>query len=304
MILGGTSVIFIKKSDMKNKFPGQNAIKQWVKNSFLLQYLFISLYKLSGRRPWSLGYSVYKYRFIKNICENYLSIFRKETLPPHYGFKIDERAVEYPWFFSGLDENAITVLDAGAALNHVDILSLNCLRKRKLYVSTLFFEGFKKVANVPSYVYEDLRDTCYKDGFFDSVVSISTLEHVGMDNAFLYTPDKRKRENSKYAYLDAIREFKRVLKKGGILYLTMPYGRYKNHNWFQVFNSEMVTKIIEEFSPSDISETYFKYENNQWNFSDAEACKDGCYFDIHKNGKKKRDSLAAAECVVCLEVVK
>jgi len=292
---------------MKNRVLGRNIksmIKQWISQSILLKKFFILLYKLLGRRPWSLGYSVYKYNFIKQIIEENLDIFIEKKLPLNYGFRIDERAVEYPWFFSRLKNNEETILDAGSSLNHPEILTLSCLKNRKLYISTLFNEGFYGEEKTPSYVYGDIRDMCYKDNFFDAVVSISTLEHIGMDNAFLYTPDKSKKENVKYAYLDAIREFKRVLKKNGTLCLTMPYGRYKNHNWFQVFDSEMVAKLMQEFSPSDISETYFKYENNQWNFSNALSCKDGYYFDIHNESKYDRNSSTASQCVVCLEMRK
>src|SRR3954452_702969 len=34
-----------------------------------------------------------------------------------------------------------------------------------------------------SYVYGDLRDLPYRDGYFDTVVCISAVEHVGMDNS-------------------------------------------------------------------------------------------------------------------------
>jgi len=292
---------------MKNKLLSDNfksMIKQCLVRSLLLRRFIILLYKLLGRRPWSLGYSVYKYNFIKEIIEKQLHIFNEEKLTLDYGFRMDERVVEYPWFFSRLKDSELTILDAGSGLNHFEILKVRSLRNRKLYITTLSNEGFQNIDNAPTYVYEDLRDMCYKDNFFDAVVSISTLEHIGMDNTFLYSRDEAKKENVKYAYLDAIREFKRVLKEGGVLYLTMPYGQYKNHNWFQVFDSGMIIRIIEEFSPSRISETYFKYENNQWNFSNALSCKDGYYFDIHNEPRYRQDNLAASQSVACLELVK
>ena len=270
----------------------------------LLRILFILMYNLQKRRPWSLGYNVYKYNHIKNTLEHNLNIFDGEKLPAQYGFGLDERVVEYPWFFSRLKKNEITILDAGSTLNHASILSLKYLKNRKLYISTLSCEGFHHLEKVPSYIYEDLKEMSYKNDFLDAVVCLSTLEHVGMDNTFLYTTKTSKKENDESSYLKALKELKRILKVGGSLYLTMPFGKYKNHKWFQVFDEAMVLKIKEEFAPSKISETYFKYENKQWNYSNARACRDATYFDIHHERRYRQDHLVASESVVCLELVK
>jgi len=282
----------------------RNIIKRIVFRSFLLKKILITLYKIRGRKPWSLGYSVYKFGYIRDIVENHLNFFREARLPHHYGSRLDERVVEYPWFFSRLKNNERIILDAGSTLNHADILSLQLLQNRKLYISTLAYEGFPNTGITSHYIFEDIRKMSYKDESFDAIVCISTLEHVGMDNTFLYTDDKRKHENDKYAYLSAVRELKRVLKKGGSLYLTMPYGRYCDHNWFQVFDADMVMQLKEEFSPSKINETYFKYEHKQWNYSDAKACRDGYYYDVHFERKHQQDHLAASKSVACLELTK
>jgi len=282
----------------------KSILRQLLSRFSLLKRLFILLYKLSGRRPWSLGYSIYKYNFVQEIIDKHLSIFNDKQLSINYGFKMDERVVEYPWFFSRLKDGEAIILDAGSALNYWEMFNLACLRDRKLYLTTLSNEGLKNTKNDFSYVYEDLRSMCYKNDFFDAVACISTLEHVGMDNTFLYTRDKTKNENIKYGYLEAIREFKRVLKRGGTLYLTVPYGRYRDHKWLQVFDDQMVRRIIEEFSPSKTFEFYFKYEHNQWNFSDAESCKDGYYFDIHNERVYSQNCPAASQSVICLELSK
>ena len=44
-----------------------------------------------------------------------------------------------------------------------------------------------------SYVYCDLRDLPLRDAFYDTVISLSTLEHVGMDDEH-YGSDGRPRE--------------------------------------------------------------------------------------------------------------
>ena len=281
----------------------KTVLKGWIYRVLLLRNLFIFLYKVNKCRPWGIGYSFYKFTYIKNVVEKQLHDFRKGTLPAGYGTGMDERVVEYPWVFSRMKKEEKVILDAGSSLNHWDILSLSCLQERTIYLTTLFYEGRYNRKNV-IYRYEDLRKLSFPNEYFDAAVCISTLEHVGFDNTFLYGTDERKKENDSSAYLQAVQELKRVLKKGGGLYLTMPFGAYKNHQWFQVFNAEMVDRLIQSFAPSVFKEIYFKYEHKQWNYSDRLSCAQGRFFDIHAESQIRDDYLAASESVVCLEMVK
>jgi hypothetical protein len=285
-------------------------IRQWSRKAAdiavdLLARLKKYKYVASGRIPWSQGYAEYKYDFISSVINSKdLDYFRSGNLPARYGFRLDERAVEYPWFFSKLKEDEICILDAGSALNFREVLTAKHLSTRKLFIVTLCHERHPNVRSCPSYIYEDLRDLCFKDDFFDAVCSLSTVEHIGLDNTMLYTHEPSKKENDKDAHLHAVREFRRVLKKGGNLYLTVPFGKHKNHGWFQVFDAEMIERIIEIFHPAEIEKTFFKYNNDQWNFSDAVCCRDSNYFDIHKETAFEKDCLAASRAVCCLRMMK
>ena len=260
---------------------------------------------LKERIPWSPGYSEYKYDFIGKVLNSPgIEDFRRGVLPKGYGYRLDERAVEYPWFFSRLKDGEITILDAGSVLNFPQILCSEQLKNKRLYVCTLHYEGTYPTTSSPSYIYEDLRDTCFKDGFFDAICSLSTIEHIGMDNTMLYTDDLDKKENNSRAYVDYLKECSRILKKDGTLYLSMPYGKYTNFGWFQIFNREMVQDVIDTFKPAMHSLTYFRYTNDQWMFSTEVACGDGNYFDINTNHQFEKDYLAASRCVVCLQLTK
>ena len=264
-----------------------------------------AVYCLTGRRPWSFGYLFHKFVYIRNVVENQSDSFRQGKLPDAYGAGMDERVVEYPWFFSQLSGSEQRILDAGSSLNHYLILTAPQLKGRNLYLMTLAEEGEYRLKNQPVYIYGDLRKTGFTEDFFDVVVSISTIEHVGMDNTFLYTDDQMKKEDVRLGFLDAVREFKRILKPGGSLYITAPFGRYQHHGWFQIFDGEMVDHLIREFCPQSVEETYFKYENHQWNFSTKAVCAPSIYFDIHKQKKiPGKEDLAASESVVCLVLKK
>lgn len=187
----------------------QQKFKEYIKHCVyatpLFRWLLISIYELSGRKPWSIGYSIYKFDQIKDTIENHMDIFLDNRLPKNYGFGLDERVVEYPWVFSRLKTNELNILDAGSTLNHADILSLTQLKNRKLTISTLSYEGMPKGDNIPTYIFEDLRNTSFKNDSFDAITCISTLEHVGMDNSFLYAPDKNFNEGDQYAFLSAVK---------------------------------------------------------------------------------------------------
>ncbi|MBI5100163.1 MAG: methyltransferase domain-containing protein [Nitrospirae bacterium] len=262
-------------------------------------------YVRTGRIPWARGYTEYKYDFIGNIINSDdLTCFSSGKLPPGYGYRLDERAVEYPWFFSRLRNDEICILDAGSALNFKEVLTSNKMSGRKIFIVTLSHEQDLDVGFYPSYIYEDLRDLCFKADFFDAICSLSTIEHIGLDNTMLYTHDASKRENDKYAHLQAVREFCRVLKKGGTLYLSVPFGKHKNHGWFQIFDAEMINRVIETFCPAEVEKTFFKYEDEQWNFSDELNCRNSGYFDIHKEKTFEKDYLAASRSVCCVRMIK
>ena len=282
----------------------KQTIKQWIYAVPLLKQSLIGLHGIGGRRPWSAGYSFYKYAFIREVIERGLADFRADRLPDGYGRGLDDRAVEYPWFFSRLADGAATILDAGSSLNHAELLRLPLWADRRLVIASLGFDMICRNGLCPTYVKEDLRATSFKDGMFDAVVSISTVEHIGMDNTFLYTRDIRKKENDRYAYLKAVAEFRRIVRPGGDVFITVPFGAYRDHGWFQIFDEGMIDRLIEAFGPAGVQETYYRYTGGQWTVTDRAACRQSRYFDIHREKHLPAGSPAASESVACLQLTK
>lgn len=267
----------------------------------------IRKYLESERKPWTEGYNEYKEKILSDMLrnQNILDLFsNNKALPDKYGFRIDERIVEFPWVISRVDSDRSVLLDAGSALNFKYILDLSIMKSKRVVIYTLSPEENGVKRNNVSYIYGDLRDTILKRNCFDEIVCISTLEHVGMDNEFLYSNDSQFNECKPDDYKDVIREFYRLLKPGGRLFVTVPYGQYENIGWLQQFDSKMIEMLIDVFGGSTYKEAYYKYFDAGWQIADANACNDCSYFNIHNRSDYEPDYVAAARAVACIEMVK
>lgn len=277
----------------------------------MINLLKLLIYRLKGKKPWSRGYIASRTEFIKQSLARNFDI---NSIPKNHGIGFDERVIEYPWIFSRLSKNKSKLLDAGSVLNFEYILKHSCLKEKQITISTLSPEQncfwFKNV----SYVYEDFRDSCFKDEYFDEIICLSTLEHVGLDNnVYLHGGAESGIKGDTLGanpaemtgtYLHAIAELERILKPGGKLFLSMPFGKHIKHGWLQVFDYKMIDKIYSQFSFSDKQEWIYLYTFDGWKSSSREEASNAIYYDKHNLNSKKIDSLAASESVICIELTK
>lgn len=265
----------------------------------------LPLYVLRGRQPWSLGYYTMKKSCIEGAIDG-RAVQRGRPLPDSFGIGIDERVVEYPWLFDRLRENEGRLgrmLDAGSTLNHEFVLDRVPLRKADLTIMTLapekrcyWYKGY-------SYVFGDFRETQFKDASFDAIISISTLEHVGLDNTMLYTNDPTKSEANKSGFVDAIREFRRILAPGGRCLITVPYGKHENFDWFQIFDEAMLRTLIESFSPSSSEVEFFRYDRIGWRRASATEVANATAFDPHSGRGRLDDRAGCARAIACIQLI-
>lgn len=267
----------------------------------------IDRYLKSGRIPWSAGYKHYRYNVLANIPtdQTLLNAFgRGDALPHGFGIGIDERIVEYPWLLSRMPCSGGTVLDGGSVLNYPFLLDSPQLSDKRLVILTLAPESTMAKRQNVSYMFGDLRATLFKDEAFDLIVSVSTLEHVGMDNAKLYTQDDLHNESQTDDYLRVIKEFRRILKPGGHFLMTVPYGKAQNLGWLYQFDRSRLEQAIDAFGPGLKASTFYKYNPDGWIIADEVACADCEYYDVHSATSAAPDLAAAARAVACLEFVK
>ena len=84
----------------------------------------------------------------------------------------------------------------------------------------------------------DLTRTSFPDDYFDAVVAVSTVEHVGLgayQDPVLADGDRI-----------ALDELARILSKGGYLLVTVPYAREYCDKWQRIYNWDILMSILPE----------------------------------------------------------
>lgn len=278
----------------------------------LLRARLLKEFQRSGRRPWAPGYLVYREDLIRECIHDgdlAVAFANGTTLPAGYGYAVDERIIEYPWLASVTGSEPARALDAGSALNHGFLLDSPPFSSKDLHIVTLAPEPTQYVRRGVSYLFCDLRNLPYRDGWFDEVYSISTLEHVGMDNS-LYVPDGVRTELDPRGFLDAVREIVRITRAGGKIALTVPFGKYTNFHWYQQFDAALLDVMIAAFNPRKVRETIYRYTSEGWSRSTRAECVDVEGFDIQNtkyfNPASTRgldpDNAAGSRAVAALEI--
>jgi hypothetical protein len=271
-------------------------------------WLAIQGYLKGEQTPWSRGYIPYKKQFIAQALQNpeLLDIFSQgKLLPQDYGYALDERCVEYPWLFTHLPKTAKVILDAGSTLNFDYLLAHSYLADRQLHIATLAPEEQCFWEKGISYIFADLRDLPLRSDYYDVVLCLSTLEHVGLDNR-LFTRDNRYYESSAEDYKLAMQELSRVLKTGGSLFVSVPFGKYQNFGEFQQFDSALLAEAIQAFGPAQsVESTFFRYTHRGWQRTTEAECSDCEYMHWFLPTSEKPDApdkAAAARAVACVHI--
>ena len=151
-----------------------------------------------------------------------------------------------------------------------------------------------------SYLYADLRKLPVQDATYDRVVSISTLEHVGMDNE-QYGDHGPRAADASAALAEAIGELRRVLKPGGMLFVTVPYGEPADLGWQRIFDAGGIAEIAHAFGAPPERQECFAYDELGWRRSSAQDAAGSVYRDHFSDPTPDPDRAVAARAIMCLE---
>ena len=249
--------------------------------------------------PGTLAYDATQRALVSSLLdsEEWLRIFAAGAqLPPGLGHGFDERVAEYPWLLSrGLSGR---VLDAGSVLNHRHLVEALLPAVDDLTIVTLAPEPVAFTALGVSYLYADLRELPLRDDWFDQVVCLSTLEHVGMDNATYGSVAPRAADPAAEA-AGALRELLRVVRPGGCVHLSVPFGRREDHGWFRQFDRDGIEALLAAAGAGRHEETAFMHTRRGWRRCKPRAAAELSY---HAETGRAADGAVAARAVLCLTV--
>jgi SAM-dependent methyltransferase len=248
--------------------------------------------------PGTLAYDATHRALVGSVIDDadWQRLFADDAdLPEGLGVGFDERVVEYPWLFSrGIRGK---VLDAGSVLNHRHVLERMLPAVEDLTIATLAPEPLAFTELGVSYLYADLRELPFRDDWFDEIVCLSTLEHIGMDNS-TYGADAPRAENPSAEASRALGELLRVVRPGGRVHLSVPFGRREDHGWFRQLDRADVDALFDGAGVRPLAERCFLYGSRGWGGADSAAA-DATY--VAAPGHED-DLAVAARAVLCATI--
>ncbi|NQT90531.1 MAG: class I SAM-dependent methyltransferase [Candidatus Omnitrophica bacterium] len=269
------------------------------------------------KAPWCSGYHQLRARFIKKVIHNtdLLAAFAKNSrLPKKYGVGLDERCIEIPWLLSRLSSVSGHILDAGSGLSHNFIVEHPTVKGKEMHIIAFSPEGSFLRQKEVSFICADLRAIPIEDDYYDVIACISVLEHIGFDNTY-FTHNEDSKEHHPDDFTLVVKELRRVLKPGGRLVITVPFGLYRDFGFFQQFDGKMLSRIAEAFGKTEqVSETFYRYTADGWQVSTADDCAEceyvGWVAEAWRHRQRPRpifaepDLAAAARAVACMQLIK
>jgi O-antigen chain-terminating methyltransferase len=200
-----------------------------------------------------------------------------------------ERSVEIPWALSRYADEE-RVLEVGCSSAYENPEYIEGLKARK--IPELHGIDISSVP-APDFIKRtaDIRASGYSADFFGLIFCISTIEHVGRDNARHYSPASElppEEEPDRAALIEMLR----IAQPAGKILVTVPFGKFEDHGWFINYDAGNIARL---FRGIQKREEYFKYTSEGWS-----PCEPN---EISGTGYGENGAPAAAG-LACFEIVK
>jgi glycosyltransferase involved in cell wall biosynthesis/SAM-dependent methyltransferase len=198
-----------------------------------------------------------------------------------------ERTVEIPWVLTRWRGERL-VLDLGYAFASA------------LYLSALLGLGIESLHGVdwsaapaPAMrrVRADLRALPYREGSFDLVLCVSTIEHVGLNNTRYGLVGGETVDGD----VAALREVERVLVPGGRLLITVPFGKAEELDWTRVYDRRKWKSLVGATHLQSMEQEIYELTGAGW-----VRCQDLASLERISYGS----DASAARGVLCAELVR
>ncbi len=174
---------------------------------------------------------VFGWRFFENLLEHFTSV------------KLGERLVEIPIFWKFF----FKYMNTPETKEKIKILDFGCVESKiGLHLAALGYDvvgidlrdyDYKDILPDFSFIQGDIFEQNFETEKFDVIVAISSVEHVGFE---AYEGKKN------YDDKDLIDLFFKLLKPGGIMYISVPFGeRFEEKEWYRIYSKESLQALFE-----------------------------------------------------------
>jgi SAM-dependent methyltransferase len=172
---------------------------------------------------------------------------------------MSERVVEVPWVLSRYRGEG-RVLDVGSAYGHPVYLSyLKRLGARSLHGVDLS----SRRVNGLTMTRADVRRLPYTARSFELIICVSTIEHIGLDNARYQAVGGREPAGD----VTALAEMRRVLHGSGRIFITIPFGRLEYHDWFKQYDLDGWTSLVRKAGLVVDEQAIYAYSESGWSLA-------------------------------------
>ncbi len=197
------------------------------------------------------------------------------------GVGLSERVIEIPWILRALPSNpGARVLDVGTAF--APVVYKRLLVRLAQRVETVDLAP-TDLPGIVSHV-ADVRSLPFGDAAFDAATCISTLEHIGMDNAHYNVASGGAGD------VEAMRELGRVARR---VLITVPGGRDADLGWLRQYSPETFRGRVQRAGLSVLRfEVYAHDARRGWERVDEQAVGE----------RQFGEGVFAASAVICVEL--
>jgi SAM-dependent methyltransferase len=199
------------------------------------------------------------YRARRDTPKNRAVRLLASAVRANYEVVMAERLVEIPFVFRHLPRPGVSVLDFGCS-DSVLAIQLASLGYDVVGVD---LRPYPLTHRRFRFVHGDFLAAGFPSEMFDAVVAVSAVEHCGL-GAY---GDRVPREDGDR---QVIEEMARVVRPGGRLLLTVPYGVGGSTSWYRVYDATTLHALLGGFT-IDAVEYYEGRGRRDWHPVPAEA---------------------------------
>lgn len=174
----------------------------------------------------------------------------KEELVRWYCESTTERIIENPLIFMNLPKKKSQILDVGCRYSLLPIQM--AILGHKVYGVDI--HTYKRSHPNFTFIQDNFLTHDFENHYFDAITAVSTIEHIGLS---FYGEGKDQTGDIK-----AVAKAFRLLKHGGYLILTMPFGIPTDANWYRVYNLQRLKLLLKRYKIVQIKT--FANIDNSW----------------------------------------